>query len=328
MNQETPVGHAVAVVNGAAAYDAAVKHLLAHKPFLARIMKECLPEYRDCSIEDIMNRYIEGTPSVASVGVHVDETNPRIRGGNTEDKSITEGTVFYDIRFNALAPKDDDVIGIIVNVEAQNKSNPGYSLLKRAIYYCSRLISAQKNVEFTGSDYDGIQKVYSIWICSSVPEGEQSTITAYSMREQQLVGHVVKNPEEYDLLSVIMIRLGDVPQNQDGSINEAALDQNVIGMLEILLKGDFSAEQRKGILENHYGIEMTEQIEKEVGHMCNLSQGVMERGMEKGMEKGLLQGTIAMLKKAMEKNDWTLEQAMSFFDLPISEKDTYAAVLN
>ena len=58
--------------------------------------------------------------------------------------------------------------------------------------------------------------------------------------------------------------------------------------------------------------------------MCNLSQGVMERGME----KGLLQGTIAMLKKAMEKNGWTLEQAMSFFDLPISEKDTYADVLN
>lgn len=37
---------------------------------------------------------------------------------------------------------------------------------------------------------------------------------------------------------------------------------------------------------------------------------------------------IAMLKKTMEKNGWTLEQAVSFFDLPISEKDTYAAVLN
>ena len=35
-----------------------------------------------------------------------------------------------------------------------------------------------------------------------------------------------------------------------------------------------------------------------------------------------------MLKKTMEKNVWTLEQAVSFFDLPISERDTYAAVLN
>lgn len=200
-------------------------------------------------------------------------------------------------------------------MEAQNKSNPGCFLLKRTIYYCSHMISAQKNVEFTGSDYDSIQKVYSIWVCSNAPEGEQSTITAYAMKEQQLVGHVIKDPEEYDLLSVIMIRLGDVPLHDNSSINEAKLDQNVIGMLEILLKGGSSAKQRKGILESHYGIEMTEQIEEEVGHMCNLSQGVLERGME----KGLFQGAIARLKKAMEKNGWTLEQAVSFFDLPISE---------
>ena len=328
MNQDTPTGHAVSVVNPAASYDAAVKYLLAHKPFLARIMKECLPEYRDCSIQDIMDRYIEGDPQVANVGVHVDESHPRIHGGNTEDKTLTEGTVFYDIRFNALAPKDDDVIGIIINVEAQNKSNPGYSLLKRAIYYCSRLISAQKNVEFTGSDFDGILKVYSIWICSSVPAGEQSTITAYSMREQQLVGHVVKNPEEYDLLSVVMIRLGDVPQNQDGSIDEAELDQNVIGMLEVLLKGDFSAEQRKGVLEKHYGIEMTEQIEEEVGHMCNLSQGVMERGMEKGINIGVDMAQVAAVKALMETLHITLEQAMQHLKYPLTEKEKFIAALS
>ncbi len=97
MNQETSAGHAISVVNGAAAYDAVVKHLLAHKPFLARIMKECLPEYWDCSIKDIMNHYIKGTPSVASVSIYVDETTPRIKGGNTEDETITEATVFYDI---------------------------------------------------------------------------------------------------------------------------------------------------------------------------------------------------------------------------------------
>lgn len=97
MNQETPAGHAISVVNSVAAYDAVVKHLLAHKPFLARIMKEWLPEYWDCSIKDIMNHYSEGTPSVVSVSVYVDENTPRIKDGNTEDKTITEATVFYDI---------------------------------------------------------------------------------------------------------------------------------------------------------------------------------------------------------------------------------------
>ena len=105
MNQETPTGHAIAVMNEESLYDAAIKHLLAHKPFLARIMKECLPEYKNCSIEDIVERYIEGDPHVASIGVHVDETNPRIKGGNTEHKTVTEGTIFYDIRFDAYAPR-------------------------------------------------------------------------------------------------------------------------------------------------------------------------------------------------------------------------------
>ena len=332
MNQETPAGHAVEVMNAAASYDAAIKSLLAHKPFLARIMKECLPEYRDCSISDIMNRYIEGDPHVASIGVDVDETNPRIRGGNTEDKTLTEGTIFYDIRFNALAPKGDDLIGVIVNVEAQNRSNTDYPLLKRAIYYCSRMISAQKGVEFTHSDYSGIRKVYSVWICSNVPEAERSSITAYSMKEKQLVGHVVKAPEEYDLLSVVMICLDDIPQSEDGSVDEAELDKNVIGMLEVLLKGDLSATQRKDILEKHYGIEMTEQIEEEVGHMCNLSQGVMERGVAKGRAEGRVEGVdatrIESIKAIMKSMEISLEQAVKLLNYPMSELDKYAAALN
>lgn len=57
--------------------------------------------------------------------------------------------MFYDVRFDAIAPKSADsteqeeVIRLIINVEAQTKFKPGYSLTKRAIYYCSRMISAQ-----------------------------------------------------------------------------------------------------------------------------------------------------------------------------------------
>ena len=185
-------------------------------------------------------------------------------------------------------------------------------------------------------DYNSIKKVYSIWVCSSVPEGEKSTITSYSMKENHLVGHVVKNPEEYDLLSVVMIRLGDVPQRKDGSIDEEELDKNVIGMLEVLLKGDFSAEQRKDILEKHYGIEMTEQIAEEVGHMCNLSQGVMERGVEKGRVEGRAEGIgigvdtarIESIKALMKNMNMTLEQAIQVLQYPMADKEKFAAALN
>lgn len=45
---------------------------------------------------------------------------------------------------------------LILLVEAQNALRPGYPLIKRAIYYCSRMISSQYGVEFSHSQYQKI----------------------------------------------------------------------------------------------------------------------------------------------------------------------------
>ena len=50
-------------------YDAACKRLLSEKVILAWIMKNCLKEYRNCSIQEIMDNYIEGEPQIAKVPV-------------------------------------------------------------------------------------------------------------------------------------------------------------------------------------------------------------------------------------------------------------------
>lgn len=74
--------------------------------------------------------------------------------------TLTEGTLFYNVRFDAIAPKSADsteqeeVIRLIINVEAQTKFKPGYPLTKRAIYYCSRMISAQHGPIFTKSEWN------------------------------------------------------------------------------------------------------------------------------------------------------------------------------
>ena len=103
-------------------------------------MKGCVNEYSDCTVDDIVEKYIEGIPEVGSVGVHVDDTNrPKkstdvIKGSNNEDSTLTEETLFYDVRFDAIAPKSADsteqeeVIRLIINVEAQTKFKPEYPL--------------------------------------------------------------------------------------------------------------------------------------------------------------------------------------------------------
>ena len=152
---ENQLAHTIDQTEYDSRYDRTAKKLLANKQILAQIMKGCVNEYSDCTVDDIVEKYIEGTPEVGSVGVHVDDTNrPKkstdvIKGSNNEDSTLTEGTLFYDVRFDAIAPKSADsteqeeVIRLIINVEAQTKFKPGYPLTKRAIYYCSRMISVQ-----------------------------------------------------------------------------------------------------------------------------------------------------------------------------------------
>lgn len=173
-------------------YDQSAKNILSDKSILAHILKSTVSEFKDASIEDIANVYIEGTPEVSQIPVNQDKTNAvtkKIQGDRNEESSPTEGWVTFDILFHAKAPESGDLITLIINVEAQKTqraSTLGYDILKRALYYVSRIISSQKEREFEGSDYNKIKKVYSIFICMDSPNG-QSAINRYRMKEEHLL---------------------------------------------------------------------------------------------------------------------------------------------
>ena len=263
-------------------YDAVCKRLLAYKEFLARIMQRCVVEFKDCTIDDIVNKYIEGEPHVAEIGVHPNTSNANlITGMNTEDKSLNEGLVTYDIIFYALAPKDGSLIKLILNVEAQNDASPGYPLTKRALYYCGRMLSAQYGREFVKSEYDRLKKVYSIWICTDGPLYKQNTINIYSVKEDSFVGEHAEPVSNYDLLTVVMIYTAN---------DFMDLQNDVIKMLSVLLSRNLDAKERMNILEDSFDIAMTEEVKQEVDEMCNLSQGVRAEGEAIGIAKGEAMG--------------------------------------
>lgn len=290
---ETTVSQGLRVTADESSYDAACKRLLSEKAILARIMKACLDEYKDCNVNDIAEKYIEGQPLVDKLPVAPDEeAAPLITGMDTEEKSKQEGSFNYDIRFRAIAPSSNEQIALIINVEAQNNFYPGYPLIKRGIYYCSRMISSQYGREFTGSHYEKIKKVYSIWICMKPPQYRQNTITRYRLIEEHLVGKSKELLKNYDLLSVIMLCLGGAgSENYDG----------VIRMLDVLLSDDTSVSEKQKILLDDYDIQMTKTMEGEVSAMCNLSQGIKEKGVAEGIAKGraegVVEGTIRTLKQ-------------------------------
>ncbi len=321
-----------------AKYDASVKRLLANKEILAWIMKGCLAEYKDCTIKEIAEIYIEKEPEISSVAVNPDETNYQrkpvnpdsecISGMSEEDKLINEGTVLYDIRFFASAPGTNEEIKLIINIEAQNNYKPGYPLVKRGIYYCGRMLSAQYGTEFTDGHYEKIKKVYSIWICSNPPKDRANTITQYSMQENFIVGNSSEPTENYDMLSVIMINLG---KNADKSSNK------LLDLLNILISSELDGAKKLDIISDNYDITVTRELEGDVSLMCNLSKGILDNGIEKGIIQGIEKGIIQGIEKgkilgAVEacrsigmSNEQISDKLVELFNLSKDDANNYAA---
>ena len=144
------------------------------------------------------------------------------------------------------------------------------------------------------------------------------------IQEECLIGNGSESVDNYDLLSAIMICLGD-PNDKDALIE-------ILKLLEVLLSSSIEAKKKKEILKHNFNIEMTKTMEREVSLMCNLSKGIeekgiaigfkrgLEQGMERGMEQGMEQGTIdallSSLRNLMENTGWSLEQSMSVLNVP------------
>ena len=294
MEINTPIAEDIHATDQNAQYDAACKRLLSQKIILAWIMKSCLQEYWGCDVKDIAEKYIEGTPQVGEVAVAPDETNaPRIRGMGSQDTSLTESASVYDIRFMASAPASNELIQMIINVEAHNKFNPSYPLVKRAIYYCGRMITAQNGTEFVHSEYQKIKKVVSIWVCMAPPNERKNSITRYHLTEENLIGNVKESVRNYDLIDVVMVCLGgEDRENYDG----------VLKLLDVLLSPKAGEAKKRQVLQDEFDIPITETLEAEVHQMCNLSQGVRELGRSEGL--------LASIRSLMASMGWSVEQAM------------------
>ena len=273
---ETYLSQTIDIVNDNARYDTSVKEVLADKQVLARILKYSLTEFQDDEIDDIINNM--DTPVISKMRMEPGQTNlNKIEKTSEEDNIPGEGKIFYDIRFSVFRGKEQ--IKFLINIEAQKSSDEnklGYQLDNRIIYYLSRMVSAQKEVEFTKSNYNDLKHVRSIWICMD-SEDDEDSINRICLSQETVVGKEMPLSNLAKVVGVI-IRLR---KNED-----AAESKNIlIAMLEELLKKD-SVDVKKQKLVEQYGLIMNDETGRRLDVMCNLSEVVMEKGIEKGIEKG------------------------------------------
>ena len=289
MERQTDLAEAIDVVADKAQYDRCAKKLLAFKAIDAWILKTCVKEFYPYSVEYITEHCLSGEVEISEHAVHQDQLNrsKRVNGDeqvtkmNSESSSVNEGTVYYDVRFTAIAPTNEEIIKLIINLEIQTNDKPGYELVTRGIYYCARMISEQHDSVFIGEHYEKIQKVYSIWICPSTPECRKNQMTRYHMTKDQVIGNTYVKEQAYDLMEIIILSLGE-PEND--------ADCSILNLLNTLFSPSVLPDEKKNVLSKKYNIAMTAELESEVQRMCNLSTAIENQGIKKGLAEGRVEG--------------------------------------
>ena len=304
----TELKNAVEVTDKESQYDACAKRLLGQKIILAHILVRTVDEFKGMKPEDVVS-YIEGEPQIGTVPVELGMTNTEVKGVaqedskkgsariiglNTENREIYEGVIYFDIIFYVRLKSGRSQI--IINVEAQKDEPTRYNILNRAIFYVSRMISAQKEREFTGSDYNKIKRVYSIWICMGMKD---NTLSHICLTEKQLIGvHQWKG--KLDLLNIVMIGLSDeLPEHDE--IYE------LHRLLGTLLSKELEVTEKLSIIETEYQISVETETGKDVEYMCNLSQGIKEKGIAIGQELGKTEQAHSVALKLF-KTGMSMEQ--------------------
>jgi hypothetical protein len=320
-------------------YDAMAKELLSRKQVIANILKYAVREFKDYSIQEIVS-FLSGEPEVGED--EVDDNIPsKLDVAGRESNSVNDGVRTFDIKFRVKVPDSNEEAELIINIEAQGDSNPGYTLEKRGIYYLSRLISSQYNVDFANSDFDKLKKCYSIWICNKSSKEYQNTIAEYSFKQTKIVGNPPDKKSRYDLVSLIMINLGSTDNNTDENY------KGLIKMLDCLLN-KISSDGISETLKSEFDITIEN---GGFDDMCNLSTGIYNDGRavgrsegisigekrgisigeKRGLSKGLSKGeALTALKNidSITSNGFTREQALSMLSITPEQYLEYLEIVN
>ena len=286
----TELKNAVKAADLKAQYDARVKRLVGHKRILAQILIKTVDEFKGMNSKAVAD-CIEGTPYISAVPVEpgltnavLDRNGQRIVGFNTENQEINEGLARFDIVFYVRTK--DGLSQIIINVEAQ-KDEPGeYEILNRAIFYVSRLVSSQKERDFENSSYNDIKRVYSIWICMNM---EENTMSHIHLTKEDLIGSY-EWKGNLDLINIVMIGLAkELPEHDE--------TYELHRLLGALLSQELTVDEKLSIIGNEYDIPIEENMRKDVSAMCNLGEGIEEKGIAIGRETGRIEGEAGLIIK-------------------------------
>ena len=174
--------------------DADFKRIVHNTDILSNVIGELVSELNAKDIE-----FIKGCVSPDDL--------PRKAGLETEMHNDRGEYVIMDNLFSITIPGEKE-IGIMLNIEAQGDSEPGYPILNRALYYASGIVFNQKGTVFRESHYENMRKTYSIWFILQPKHGDENTILRYPLMKIPGLKKKKSNSEDCDMLEIMIVNLG------------------------------------------------------------------------------------------------------------------------
>ena len=259
-------------------YDHLCKMIIGNEEVLSRIIKAAVDEANHLNVEEI-RRLIKG--------VHIGDliVNPHFHLVDKKGFIKDEGMVYYDILCYIDVPQEDGKnIRVYLYVEIQNNPYPGYSIITRGYAYVSRIVSEQWGSEYDDKNYDGMKKVYSLWIMPKAPKRKDGHMNVYETNERIICGTTVEEKEIYDKGVILAIYL-----NKE--------HDELLTPLMVLLNNVLDYKGKQRIIEE-YGLN-TKKIESEVKDMCDLGESIALEARNEGKQIERKEKNIAHVKKLM-----------------------------
>lgn len=294
-----------------ATYDKKFKQLFTRKEFLVPILKNIIPEYRDCALEEIE----------ILINPHGDVTvNPQAYDSEDSGKG-NEAVTRYDVLIDCTLPNKDEVcVDIFFDLEMQRESKPGYPVPKRGIYYCCRLVSRQ--IETLGREsYNQLKPVYSVWILlNNIPKDLQNSV--YTARMSGSFDNGAEASEinkQVDLIHLSLIYLSDtfaVKEGQDDLIR--------------YLQSVFTKQVDNKYYNPYY--EYSGKVKKEVDEVMTIMESFEERGIRigeaRGVKIGEARGVISIMLEDNKSDDEIIRRLCSLKRNPLTKEQAIKALEN
>ena len=276
------------------------KAIVGNQEMLARMIHEFVREARHLSVNEIME---------------IIKDEHRFKWLNNENMIPSYGTVKFDMFCCVDLPQLNGTNKqIYLNIEIQNNIHPGYSLVTRGIAYVLRILTTQWGREYDDKNYDGMKKVYSLWIMPQATKRKDGDVDVYKLKKERKNGKE-ENKENYDKEELVMIYLN---QKHDTTKKYFKHDE-VLMPLVVFLNNRIDFQGKKEIIKE-YGFKETE---REVKEMCDYANYLERKARNEGINRGKKierkEKNIEYVRKLMERLQMSFKEAVSLLEIPEKE---------